>query len=83
MTQRGQNVRIDLAGKDHFCHLQGGGRRLRAAFDNCLLHAHQPARSLSCLPLAVHTHKRMPTLVHQGEFFSQRDQPRVIFSDFA
>src|SRR5882672_6578941 len=78
MTQRGQNVRIDLAGKDHLGHLQSGVVGYAPAFDNYLLHAHQRGQVAELFAATVHHAQAYAQLMHQSEFLSQRDQPSVI-----
>ena len=83
MTQRGQDVRIDLAGKDHLGHFQSRVVRYAAAFDDGLLDAHQRGQFAQLFAAAMHDAKTNADLMHQGEFFSQRDQTVAIFGDLA
>src|SRR5256885_7810870 len=81
MTERRENVGIDLAGEDHFGHFQSRVVSNPAAFDNGLLDAHLRGQITQLLSTAVHDAETNTDLMQQGELFGERHQAIVIFSD--
>src|SRR6266404_55837 len=83
MTERRQDVGIDLASKNHLRHFQRGIVGYPAAFDDGLLDAQELGQVAQLLAAAMHHAEPDSDLMHQSEFFSQRDQPLGSFRDLA
>ena len=83
ITKRRKNVGVDLAGKNHLRHLQCVIVSYAPAFDDRLLDAQFFGQVAELLAPAVDNADANAHLVNQGELFAQRDQPVMIFGNFA
>ena len=64
MTQRRENVSIDLPGKDHLGHFQCGVVGDAPAFNDCLLDAHKGRELAQLFSAAMYDAKTNAHLMH-------------------
>ena len=83
MTQRGENVGVDLAGKDHLGHLQRIVVGHPAAFDDGLFDSHFRCQFSQLFAAAMNDANPNADLMQQGQLFRQSHQPIVIFRHLA
>src|ERR1041385_182255 len=83
MTQCGEDVCVDLAGKDHLRHFERFVVCNAAPLDDYLLDTHLLCQFAQLLAATVNDADANPDLMKEGEFFAQRNQMIAILSDFA
>jgi hypothetical protein len=83
MPQCGQDVGVDLAGKDHLCHFECGVVGNTAPFDNRLFDAELLCEVAQLLAAAVNDADANTDLVQEGQLLGERDQIFLILRDFA
>src|SRR6185503_4345740 len=83
MPESGQNVGIDLAGKDHLCHFECGVVSNAAALDNRLFDTELLCQIAQLLAATVNDTDANADLVQQRELFRERDQIFMDLRDLA
>src|SRR5215510_3708731 len=83
MTECGQDVGVDLAGKDHLRHFQRGVVGYTTSFNDRLFDTELRGEFAELFATAVHDTDSNSHLVQQGQLFSQRNQILPVFSDLA